>query len=587
MESRVTLALATKLRRIFEDDSTYLSFPLGVGFTNQYLGFMKEPESSGLSLQAQLNVKADFARLLNIVPEDSVAFAQDASRLLWDRLIDVLEASRFAKSALTAAEEQQLERAIDLLTDWVELDDGTSIPVNSPRVTRYYEYKTLYDQAEATYLDEKMTVELTVGSEGDALRKEWTAYREKQLLDAKQKAESDWNNLGSRQEVQDAQRIRNDLEPRSYLNLYRAAYLNDISISEVPDLNGMGIGIYPTFFSPFDVFEPDVPWSRITLTRAEVDALVKSAPADLRRLFGAESGGDDLVSVSLEYSNVVVIRPWFRPELFASRYWRLDDGKVVSDGKRPRKGDIPAYITSMLVARNVAVTRRKAADAKPKKPLSASFISASTLDRPLAPAASLVAAKKKLRLRSVLADMPKLEIGDTAAASSRTSALTKSSFALPAGALQTKQLRGDLKVSSSASRPMVAAAAAALRTPAASASIGKLAAARTPAASASVGKISAVKLPPLSASVGNVARLKSAESRVLGRDPKAPAAYALAKYHGTTISTPRKKLVVARAAIASTTDTVVERQALSGVVVLAFVCKRVPISPHPDPSIEW
>jgi hypothetical protein len=70
-------------------EDKFLTFPLGLGFPYRYLNFMKDPSVSGLTLQEHLDNKGDFARLLNIIPNDSVTFSADASRLLWDELIDV------------------------------------------------------------------------------------------------------------------------------------------------------------------------------------------------------------------------------------------------------------------------------------------------------------------------------------------------------------------------------------------------------------------------------------------------------------------------------------------------------------------
>ena len=74
MESTLSLALATKLKMLFEKGDRFLTFPLGLGFTYKYLNFMKDPSASGLTLQEQLNNKADFARLLNIIPRRTLRF---------------------------------------------------------------------------------------------------------------------------------------------------------------------------------------------------------------------------------------------------------------------------------------------------------------------------------------------------------------------------------------------------------------------------------------------------------------------------------------------------------------------------------
>src|SRR5215212_6607519 len=170
MESKVSLALTTKLKMIFEKQDTYLTFPLGVGFSNRYLSFMKDPSVSGLSAQEQLENKGQFARFLNIIPEDKAIWSPDANRVLWNELKDVLRNSIFAVSALSESENKLLDQAIDFLTD-MQKQDGEEIPVSSTAVNKYYEYKTIYEDAESIYLNEKFTVE---NSGNEELTRQWT-----------------------------------------------------------------------------------------------------------------------------------------------------------------------------------------------------------------------------------------------------------------------------------------------------------------------------------------------------------------------------------------------------------------------------
>jgi hypothetical protein len=521
MESRVSLALATKLKQIFENESSFLSFPVGTGFSYRYLSFMKSPDVSGLSLQEQLNNKADFARLVNIVPSDSAVFSNDASRLLWDRLLQVLKASSFATSALRPSEEQALAQAIDLLTDVVQLADGSQVPVNSAVLNRYYEYKTLRDAAEVAYLDEKITVESSSGPEGEALRQRWAEYREKQLRDARDAAEQNWQNLGHRQQVQAAQQTRSNLEPKKYLNLYREAYLSDIAVSEIPDLNSMGIGFYTTFFSPFDVFDPTTSWNRVTLTRTEMASLINAAPADLRALFGSGESSGDFDSVSFEYSNVALIRPWFRPEFFASRTWKLADETRVSDGNLPRRGEIPAYITSMLVARNVVIRRTRSP----------------------APGPVILPIFSPTSLRSL-----KLE----------------------------KQTPPIVVPRTSLARASVVSAVKATASPASDPGNAKS------AASVKLGAVAkSTKLEPKLVTQ-TLEPAPAVKQRLVTRE------FVDAKYAGMTIKSPALDATPVEAAPApGSPETIEERYSFDGVTLLAWVCKRVPRSPDPDPGLVW
>lgn len=538
MESKISLALATKLKMIFGKEDKFLTFPLGLGFPYRYLNFMKDPSVSGLTLQEQLNNKGDFARLLNIIPEDSTAFSADASRLLWDELKTVLTNSVFAISGLSEAENRSLDQAIDFLTDIKLEEDGTEIPVNSTAVTKYYEHKTVYENAVNTYLDEKITVENSAGPKGDKLKQQWVAYREKELLDIKNRAEADWKNLGFKVEVENNQAIKNALELKKYLDLYRQAYLDEIDISEIPDLNGLGIGFCTTFFSPIDSFDTNLPWTKLTLTKEEIANLVQNASVELKSLFNTAQGSDDIESCSLEYNNVVVIRPWYKPEFFASRYWKLPEDTVVSDGNVPRKGKIPAYITSMIVVRNIKMTRKKKAGSEPLVLPIFSITPIQTLKMSRTPvtiksrlASDMTPIRTGVEIRPKT--VPRFSVAEAAPRSFRTVAATTSVRGKPV----SSSFKSSLLINS-------------FKQP--------------------------VAQPVDSQTTLNI-KLNEKKS------------YVSEKYVGMTIKTPFSPALPTSVepSGASANDLTTETYNMDGVAVLAFVCKRVPKSPDPDNTLTW
>ncbi|WP_292352862.1 hypothetical protein [Methanomethylovorans sp. PtaU1.Bin093] len=483
--------------------------------------------------------KGDFARLLNIIPNDSVMFSADASRLLWDELIDVLKNSIFAVSGLSEAENLSLDQAIDFLTDIKVEADGTEIPVNSTAVTKYYEYKTVYENAMNTYLNEKITVENSTGPEGDNLKQQWAAYREKELLDIKNRAEADWKNLGFKLEVENNQSIKNTLELKKYLDIYRQVYLNEINISEIPDLHGIGIGFCTTFFSPIDAFDTNLPWTKLTLTKEEIASLIQSVSVELKGLFTSMQASDDIESCSLEYNNVVVIRPWYKPEFFASRYWKLSEDMVVSDGNVPRKGKIPAYITSMIVVRNIKITRKKKAGSEP---LVLPIIS-------ITPIQTLKMSRTPVTIKSRLA-----------------------SEAIPA--------RAEVEIRPKAvSRFSVAEAAPrSFRTMAATTSVrGKPVSFSSFKSSLLISRFKQPVAQPVDSQTTLDIKLNEKKS------------YVSEKYIGMTIKTPFSPALPTSVEPSGpyANDLITETYNMDGVAVLAFVCKRVPKSPDPDNTLTW
>jgi hypothetical protein len=538
MESTLSLALATKLKMLFEKEDRFLTFPLGLGFTYKYLNFMKDPSVSGLTLQEHLNNRADFARLLNIIPEDTAIFSPDANRLLWKDLMEVLNASIFAVSVLTEAENTLLDRAIDFLTDLQKQADGTQIPVKSTAVIKYYEYRDTYQDAVSTYLNEKIAIENSTGPEGEKLRQQWAAYREKQLLTFKSQAEDDWKNVGFKEQVEYYQSVRNSLEPKKYLNLYRQAYLDEINISEIPDLNGRGIGFYTTFFSPFDVFDTTIPWLTVTLNKEEINRLAQDATPEMKAIFNAGGDANGIDAVSLECNNVVVIRPWYRPEFFVSKYWKLPDETVVSDGNVPCRGRIPAYITSMIVVRNVKVTRKRAAPSKPLVLTLLSKIPIETLkiNDAMKPAGLTPPPKIAPEVRATV-----------------TPRFTAERIAV------TPRLRQPLPAEAPGSIVMRSAA---------------------PLKSTFFLK----RLQP--ALAVDAGRLETEREIALDVRLKEKKSYLISKYLGEAIKKPVFNPPLKPPA-SPVEELVTETYNLDGVAVLAFACRRTPKSPDPDGSLQW
>lgn len=532
-----SLALAVKLKMIFnemfEKEEKYLTFPnlAGLGFSYSYLEFMKDPSKTSLSAQEQLNFMADFSRQMNFIPEDKLAFMPDSSRFLWDEVRGILTDSIFAESALTPDEEHQLAEAIDFLTDDQIDIDGNRIPVNSPQVSKYYEYKTIAEEAERIYLDEKLSVKFAEGPDAQQLKEKWDAYREKQLKEAWDKAEEDWINLGFKRQVEEYSALKNSLELRKYLNIYRQDYLNELEISEIFDLNGRGIGFYTTFFSPSDAFDKQIPWTSITLTKSEIVGLIREAPSELKNIFGADQGDVDIEAISFEYNNIVILRPWFKPEFFKSRYWKLPDDRVISNGQVPRDGILPAFITSMIVARNVRITRRKEVAQQPV----------------ILPLVSKVPIQKYQVLKELKpAPTPVVEKFD------------KKRMVLARSTLAERSSFTRVNVASTA--PVAAISRDSIRVP---------------------KKLVTATFEPV------------ADDKITGGTRQIQPFYRVAKYEGTTIKTPRRSdLFLANPKDdlrlqPQNNQLVTETINFDGVSVLALVCKRLPKSPDPDASLQW
>ena len=363
LSSSISLALATKLKRLFETSADkFLSFPTGLAYPTSFFSFMQS--GGALSAVDQENYKLEFARFTNRVPTDSVSFPQDTDRMLWDVYARSLADSVFANSTLSPTQHAQLNQAIDFLTD-NQTVGGVEVTVPSAALQTYYQYKTIYDDINRQYIDEKLTVEFAASDdEGKRLRETWAAGREQTWLEQLKAAEDNWVNIGQRNTVSYYQSLRADLEPKRFPLQFKTACQSDLMLAELPDLNAGGIlGGYVTFFSPNNVFQPQSPWQNLTLSKAEIMSLAAQAPAELSASFGNGQADDTIERLSVEYNKVVLVRPWLKTDFFMARSWKLPANEVLSDGNRPTRGLLPAYPSSLIVVRNIRVTRRKTATA--------------------------------------------------------------------------------------------------------------------------------------------------------------------------------------------------------------------------------
>lgn len=349
MTNVASLALAAKLGQMYSSDEQFLSFPLGLSWNQRSLSFMRE--NNDLSAVERQKFQAEFARLMNEIPLDGGLPHRSTGEVLWRAARDILVAAEFAEGALTQTETRQLAEAVDLLTDEVEGPDGSAVPVYSHKVLAYNEYRDEYFTLEMARRDAQLTADETALPADRA--------RVEELAVAIRRLEEDWTNLGFRDEVETAQRVRSTLEVKRSPIRYRTEYLNELAIAETSSVEGAGVTFCLTFFSPGDAFDPSLPWASANLTQKEIGRLVDEAPDALKQLFPIQGKDDGIRALTVEYSYVDVVRPWFRPEFFASGYWRLPGEEMISDGMIPRLGRVPAYITGMLAVRNVTVRRRK------------------------------------------------------------------------------------------------------------------------------------------------------------------------------------------------------------------------------------
>jgi hypothetical protein len=346
MDAIAQLALMAKAKRVFESDTTFLSFPAlsPLSYLPEALRFGSATEMTADDLREE----SEFARTANQLPRSVIAPVY-SPEYLWDVYRDVLETARLATPSLAPVDSGALAAARSLLY----ATDADGLRIDSDTMRTYKQHRDAVIKAHEEFRNQQLTAET---STDPAVQARWKDEDEPRLREGIRQLEDAWVSSGSKAEVEAAQQVEQAaaaVSPISGWSEWRSAFQGDLDLAT--DTNQIRFAI--TSYSPYDIFSAD-DWPRFTLSGDEIRQLAEEAPAELREIFAGGSGGSEIESLSFEYRSVSVTRPWLRPNLFTSRFWRLPDGaEPLSDGQGG--GRCPAYICALVFARNVTVKHRE------------------------------------------------------------------------------------------------------------------------------------------------------------------------------------------------------------------------------------
>jgi hypothetical protein len=340
IDATVVLGLAGKMNQVFAEPGTYRSFPPSpIGLKDTSLrAMMADPLGAGAGAHSSFSV------LVNEIP-DGPMWMPDGG-MVWDVYGDVLSRAQLAETTRTPQQEADYAKAFGFL--YQTRADGSVVP--SPAVVAYEQCRDAYRAATNEYNNRRGEAELTADP---AVRARWAAD-EPDLRARISELSQDWTSIGRRAEVDGARQVFGALAsttPAVVWSGFRRLF--DPTLPEIYFRTSLeGQPYVPTGYLPSDVV--DVAWPRITATADELRALAEQAPPELRERLSS-GGAAGIQRVSFEYTSVTLSRPWFTPQLFASRAWRFADGRMLSDGAAPPKGECTAYVTGLVLARAITV----------------------------------------------------------------------------------------------------------------------------------------------------------------------------------------------------------------------------------------
>ena len=300
-----------------------------------------------VSTNIQLLKMAEFSRLVNLIPDD-IVWPPEEERYLWNVYEDVFKENvLFAVSTRTSEEETAYQEAFHLLYD---IGDDNSRR-DTPMVQAYKQYRDAWFTAQEDYNSHKVEAEF---SDDPTAKSRWEQIDEARLRAKINSTVSEWHVKGFKEKVEEAQRVKSSLGSKSPIltwNVWDQMFDRNIDIQFDTDTQPF----VPSGISPSNALQADE-WLKFSLTGTEVRQLIDLAPTKLRKLLNSTPLDLDIESITFEYTSVGVSRPWFATDVLKARFWKFrNPNQLLSDGKEPPSGRLPAYVAGLIFARRPVV----------------------------------------------------------------------------------------------------------------------------------------------------------------------------------------------------------------------------------------
>ena len=338
--------------------------------------------------QRRTNSADDFASMVDFIPDVSGDNQANLKTMfgegtLSDVYESVLQMSQVKHSKLTEEQEKILEKNRELLGEkTIEVTDilgETTTQIKpSPLMEAYNRHQEAYTEAVNDYFAKMIT-----GTLGDLKdRNLWVhtgpTYRKKV-----ETAKQNWIVSGYKNQVEKLSAQLAQIEARDF-SIFKQ---NCVNLLDAYKKTNAFKEFYYTTFSPSN-FVKSEGWTKFSFDSSEIGKTTHADAKSHSRSITTKSGSVfhkhsttntesssscnmsasmkamDF-SLSFEFCQVKIVRPWFKESFLTSRYWRFDPkesraGQELSDGGNPPKGIMAAYPTSMLVIRNLTLTFKTA-----------------------------------------------------------------------------------------------------------------------------------------------------------------------------------------------------------------------------------
>ena len=356
MQKKYLAAIYQKVRRIYEDEASgkFLCLPDAtqvlspevlkcLAFMDSFSSVNDSSDEAVMAFERNENTLFDFSHRMNS-PIRGITTRVEEGELLWDIYDSILNNAILAKGKVDSAMEKEYRRASGILFKDGELRNP------SDEYETYRTYRDQYFKAIEECDSINNSISFSSGNEAKELQQELELAKTR-LSDIQQ----DWNLHGFKEIVEEALTIfENSLvdNPYSFWQELKKNFNPDLDLHARADRGYYATTyIFPTTFA-------EEQWDSIRISGDELEKLYDDAPEVIQSLCNDGEDFTGISSIQLEYRSVRVERPWFNPSIFKSRLWRLPDelnGKI-SYGSDSLIGRFPAYISALLLLRNIQIT---------------------------------------------------------------------------------------------------------------------------------------------------------------------------------------------------------------------------------------
>jgi hypothetical protein len=545
MNPSVAVAFMTKMKLIFETDAngnpqadTFLAFQNGSFPVGKETFYFMEPDKHGLGPNETQQWMMNFDKTFNFVAavDDVItSTTTDLDQVYYDTLKQCVPAA----SSRTPEQEVRYAAAVAFLAQLTPADDGTSVRM----LDNYQRYESLYKEATSTYKNGKIAAESAQGDGAEKVKQDWLVA-EPVLKQACDLAQLNWETKGHKTEV--------ERQLGNFITLSGSSPLTTIAnLTSDYELFGKAtsldpaaneIDYLPTHFSPINFYEDAVPWQTMSLDKSEINSLLARAPQHLKSLF-ALNPNTDIENMTAEYTVVEIVRNWFHfQDFLLQRFWKLAPGATaLADGSG--LGLLPAFPAKLLFVRNVKTVTKIVGQ-------------------------RLMSAQEPMRLSAQLF----AQAQPTAQAT-----LQSKSAVFQRQALLTEKRVSNFRLQQAKVVPAAGASrlAGAVHMPALDANTGSTA----HLAVSTAARALAINLPKASIGIERTPRVVPARPIHLPTPAHIPV-----RVVATPTVTPKP---ATNSPAATPSAPVFETTVQKDMELLAFICRKLPVCPNPDPALTW